>query len=93
MASKTSPLSLNDTLRDLALLRACDIDLASVLPKESQSNEKSPVDESVDRSHEFAAAARAALKIVNRGEVEEQGNRVENVRSSLEDVLQGLSPQ
>ena len=93
MASKTSPLSLNDTLRDLALLRACDVDLTSVLPSESNTAEKSEVDDTVERSYEFVREARAALKVLNRGEVDKQGNRVENVRRSLEDVLQGLGSQ
>ena len=90
MASKASPLSLNDTLRDLALLRACDIDLSTILSHDSVSPEKSEADKSVDRSYEFAHEARAALKLLNREEVEKQGGRVENIRSTLEDVTQGL---
>lgn len=90
MASKTSPLSLNDTLRDLALLRACDVDFTAMLPQESTRAERSEADMSVDHSFEFVREARAALKLLNRGEVEKQGSRVEDVRSTLEDVVQGL---
>ncbi|EKM54009.1 uncharacterized protein PHACADRAFT_257579 [Phanerochaete carnosa HHB-10118-sp] len=93
MASKANPLSLNDTLRDLALLRACDLDLASVLPPESASDTKSPADESVDRSYEFVREARGALKVQNRGEVERQGSRVEDIRGTLEDTKRGLESQ
>lgn len=90
MASKVNPLSLNNTLRDLALLRACDVDLAKFLPRADSAVEKSQADESVDRSYEFVREARAALKVLNRGEVEKQGIRVEDTRSTLEDVNQGL---
>ena len=92
MTSKTNPLPLNDTLRDLALLRACDVDFTNLLPTdESATREKSTIDDSVDRSYEFVREARAALKVLNRGEVDQQGARVENIRGSLEDVMQGLS--
>lgn len=90
MTSKTNPLSLNDTLRDLALLRACDVDLNSVLPQGTTATEPTEADKSVDRTYEFAREARAALKLMNRGEVDKQGARVEDVRSTLEDVLKGL---
>ena len=91
MASKAGPLSLNDTLRDLALLRACDVDLTAVLSRDSASPEQSEADKSVDRSYEFVQEARAALKLLNREEVGKQGGRVENIRSTLEDVDQGLN--
>lgn len=93
MSSKTSPLSLNDTLRDLALLRACDVDLTDTLDTKSVAEQKSESDTSVDRSYEFVHEARAALKVLNRGEVEKQGTRVEEIRSNLEDVAQGLNAQ
>ncbi|KIP06424.1 hypothetical protein PHLGIDRAFT_30487 [Phlebiopsis gigantea 11061_1 CR5-6] len=93
MTSNTSPLSLNDTLRDLALLRACDVDLSSALPQEKMAAEPTEVDKSVDRSYEFAREARAALKLMNREEIEKQGARVEEVRGVLEDVTKGLESQ
>ena len=76
-----------------SVVKTCDVDLTSVLPSESNTAEKSEVDDTVERSYEFVREARAALKVLNRGEVDKQGNRVENVRSSLEDVLQGLGSQ
>ncbi|CAL1707817.1 unnamed protein product [Somion occarium] len=91
---KPHPLPFNETLRDLALLRASDIDFSSILPPSNASEETSDADKDVDatlqRSYEFVKEARAALKILNRGDVDTQGARVEDVRSRLEDMLQGL---
>lgn len=103
MAPKQNPLPLSDTLRDLALLRASDLDFASVLAESEPSStqlessntapENSVTDDvrdSVQRSYEFVSEARAALKILNRNEVDKEGLRVDEVRGRLEDVLQGL---
>ena len=101
MTSKTKHLPLGDTLRDLALLRVSDLDLSSLLPQtlsESQTvasqndAERYAIDSTVSRSYEFAAEARKAIRILNRGDVETQGGKVENVRSQLEDALKGLEP-
>lgn len=93
MASKPNPLSLNDTLRDLALLRACDVDFSALVAQPAADEQRSEADASVDRSYEFVREARAALKVLNRGEVEQQGERVESIRGTLEDVAQGLEAQ
>lgn len=103
MSSKHKPLPLSDTLRDLALLRASDLDLTSLLPAKSSdsstpatqpNNANDPESESVDsvvvKSYEFAAEARKAIRLLNRGDIDNQGGKVENVRSQLEDILQGL---
>ena len=91
MASKSTPLPFGDTLKDLALLRASDLDFSSLLPPTSSAGEgNSDVDSSVTRSYEFVKESRAALKIHYRQGVEKQGVRVEDVRSRLEDVLTGL---
>ncbi|KAH9060367.1 hypothetical protein EDB83DRAFT_911291 [Lactarius deliciosus] len=89
------PLALEDTLRDLAILRA-SVDLAAVLASTTAS--AAPVsiitatasDTSVSRSYEFAHAARAAITISNRGDVEAQVERVNDVREKLENVAAGL---
>ncbi|KAH8985701.1 hypothetical protein EDB92DRAFT_1802320, partial [Lactarius akahatsu] len=47
-------------------------------------------DTSVARSYEFARAARAAITISNRGDVETQVEHVNDVRRRLEDVAAGL---
>ncbi|KAI0249584.1 hypothetical protein BJV78DRAFT_1129450 [Lactifluus subvellereus] len=87
------PLSLEDTLRDLAVLRTSDIDLAAILTSTMPApSAVSPtaMDASIAHSYEFVEAARAAIKINNRGDVEAQGERVNDVRGKLEDVLEGL---
>lgn len=89
----TKPFALGETLRDLALLRASDVDLSSMLPQPpvpEPTKGPSDVDNSVLRSHEFASDARAALKIHNTGAVETQGERVETARTQLEEVLKGV---
>ncbi|KAJ7594719.1 hypothetical protein C8J56DRAFT_927475 [Mycena floridula] len=88
----TKPLALADTLRDLALLRAAsDIDLSALLPHSvSNSHIESDVEKSMQMSYEFAKEARSALKIYNRNTVDEQGNRVESVRTKLDEALSGL---
>lgn len=96
--SKPNPLPLENTLRDLALIRAFDIDLSSVLassdppqaPSTSASKVDSAVEESVARSYEFAQAAREAMRIQGRGDVEKQGERVEEVRAKLAEVVEVL---
>jgi hypothetical protein len=106
-AATNPPLSLEDTLHDLAVIRSSDIDLAVILalampapsrvsPTSTATWTEAPgaadadVDASVARSHEFAQAARAAIKIKNRGDVEAQGERVNKVRGQLEEVVEGL---
>lgn len=95
MTTKPSrePLPFGDTLRDLALLRASDVEFSSLLPPESTSSvvhENVDVSATVTRSYEFVKETRTALKINHRRDVEKQGTRVEDVRSRLEDVLEGL---
>jgi len=95
--AKTHPLPLANTLRDLALLRASDCDLTSVLPahdnptsKEPADGESGSVDVAVEQSYEFVKEARAVIRLLNRNEVEMEGARLEELRSKLEDVSQGL---
>ena len=89
------PLAFEDTLRDLAILRASSVDLAAVLASNTTLPTTSSADTteeevSVARSYEFAQAARAAIKIRNRGDVEAQVERVNDVRDKLEEVALGL---
>ena len=95
-----SPLPLSDTLRDLAVLRASDIDLASFLPPEetsgssieqTQSGDQGKELRAVERSFEFVKEARAAIRILNRGDVDEQGARIDEAREGLEEIANGLS--
>ena len=104
-AATNPPLSLEDTLHDMAVIRSSDIDLAAILASTAipapspisptgtvawTTTTAPDVDASVARSHEFAQAARAAIKIKNRGDVEAQGERVNEVRGQLEEVVEGL---
>jgi len=99
-AATNPPLSLEDTLHDLAVIRSSDIDLAAILASAmpgpspvaptATAAPVADVDVSVTRSHEFAQVARAAIKIKNRGDVEAQGERVNDVRGQLEEVVVGL---
>lgn len=90
MTSKTNPLPLDKTLRDLAVLRATDVDLAEILPDPGPQSDKSEVLRSVERSYELVKEARNALKMYNQGKVDKQGERLEAVRGELEQVLEGL---
>ena len=83
----TSPLPLPDVLRDLAVLRASDTDLGFLVPSEEGHAEADGV---VESSYEFVREARAALGMHGRGEADKQGERVESVRSRLEELLKGV---
>ncbi|KZT26799.1 hypothetical protein NEOLEDRAFT_210379 [Neolentinus lepideus HHB14362 ss-1] len=97
-----SPLPLSEMLRDLALLRASDVDLAKVLAASTGYPEQKPcsrpearagdeeIRTSVEKSYEFVRQARAVIKLQDRMDVESQGARVEDLRSKLEDALEGL---
>ncbi|KAG8814011.1 helicase, partial [Serendipita sp. 399] len=74
---KSNNLPFSVTLRDLAILRASGVDLATVLePQEPSSN-----GESLERSREFIKEARAALKIANSDSVDRQGASIEELLS------------
>jgi len=99
-AAPKAPLSLEDMLHDLAVIRSSDVDLAEILASAmpaapspvspTGTGTAADVDASVARSHEFAQAARAAIRTKNRGEVEAQGERVNEVRGQLEEVVEGF---
>ena len=96
-AKDTKALPLADTLRDLALLRASDVDLAALLPANSTNSNSSAVDDEVEasvaNSSEFIKEARKALKVQDRGDAEMQGKKLDDVRSKFEDVLDGLESE
>ncbi|TFY50205.1 hypothetical protein EVG20_g11658 [Dentipellis fragilis] len=87
---KANPLALEDTLRDLALLRASDLDLSSVLTPAEPSAAHATVDATLERSREFVRLARSAIRLRDRGDVEMQGDRVEELRNKLTEVVTGL---
>jgi hypothetical protein len=99
----TKSLPLSDTLRDLALLRVSDIDLSPLLSttssveqgqslssSELDGDDRAAVNASVERSYEFVKAARSAVRMHHRGDVEKIGKTIDDVRSKIDDVLKGL---
>jgi len=92
---KNKPLPMSETLRDLALLRASDIDLAHLASQsglsDAGSREDGGIDEATSRSYEFVKEARATLRLLNGGELERQGQKTEEARRELTEVLKGLA--
>jgi hypothetical protein len=90
------PLPLSSVLRDLAVLRASDIDLSVLLSSDGTGHTApaepsySKLDEGVVKSQTFMEEARKALKILDRDDVTKQGEKVENIRQELEEVDNGL---
>lgn len=89
------PFALTDTLRDLALLRASDLDLAALVPAtsadETQKIEESKaVEESLKTSYEYVRSTRAVLKTNDRGGVDLQGQQIEGIRVNLSNVEEGV---
>ncbi|KAJ3574662.1 hypothetical protein NP233_g1628 [Leucocoprinus birnbaumii] len=89
-------LSLQDTLRDLALLRTSDIDLAALVPSASadaiqQSEENKAIEASLQSSYDYVRSARNVMKINDRGDVDAEGRRIEVIREKLSQVEEGLA--
>ncbi|TEB37542.1 hypothetical protein FA13DRAFT_1726655 [Coprinellus micaceus] len=94
MASKKAKdakaLPLSDTLRDLALLRASDVDLAGLLPASVDSKTAGGDEGSLDASSEFIRETRKALRVHDRGDAQVQGEVLEEILAKYEDLLAGL---
>ncbi|KAF8891692.1 hypothetical protein BD779DRAFT_1670670 [Infundibulicybe gibba] len=88
MGKNSKPLSLANTLNDLALIRSLNITLP-VQPHVANQDSES-LDASLAKSQEFIYNTRQAMKIVDRGEVEREGERVELARNQLDELLTGL---
>ncbi|KAG2153887.1 hypothetical protein DEU56DRAFT_427214 [Suillus clintonianus] len=95
MTSKSTPLPLHDTLRDLALLRASSVDLSGLISEDAAPSqaprEVEGVEESTIQSYAFVREARTALRMHNSGEAQKQATRIETVQEELVDVLRSLS--
>ena len=85
--SKVPTLTMSNILRDLAVMRANDVDLDQL----HESAPRDELDESVETAREFSKEARAALKIQNQELVENEGKQIDELRGRLEDVVSGLS--
>lgn len=88
-AKNEKPLQLADTLHDLAILRASDIDLSKFLPNViAQAHTHAEMDEYVNKSYELAREARAAIRIADSDKVDAEGAKLDSIRSELEGVLE-----
>jgi hypothetical protein len=93
--SKSKPLSLGGTLRDLALLRAADIDLSTLVGKPDPASippQPNAVDLSVARSYEFSREARAVINAFDRGLVDKERIKLNELESRLQEIQEGLGP-
>lgn len=87
------PLPMADVLRDLALIRASDLNLSSLLPASQPPT--APLDplveKSVEQSYEFAKNARVAIKTMDRGDVDNEGAKVQAISTKLNALDSGLA--
>lgn len=94
-AKDAKALPLSDTLRDLALLRASDVDLAALLPGNAATLTKpdslGDENKALEDSSEFIREARKALKVHDRGDAELLGRKLDEVDRKYEDLLAGLA--
>ncbi|KAF9007996.1 hypothetical protein BDQ17DRAFT_1422654 [Cyathus striatus] len=81
------PLPLSDILRDLAVLRASGCNLASLLPSAEDSSTSPILEATVAESLEFIKSSRAVLRIRDADAVGKQGNRVDELRNTLGNLV------
>ncbi|KAG6378359.1 hypothetical protein JVT61DRAFT_14084 [Boletus reticuloceps] len=94
-SSKSKPLPLSDTLRDLAILRTSGVDFSSILSQEyspeANTTKSVELSNATERSHEFVNETRGALKVYNSGELQRKHAEIQKVQGELDEVLKGLS--
>jgi len=95
-SSKPNPLPLGDVLRDLAVLRASDVDLSDgvTFPDSGSADSANQANsngtqQSVQQSYQFVGEAREALKVHQRGDPDKQGDKLDILRGELEDLQDG----
>ena len=93
-SNKPNPLPLGDVLRDLAVLRASDVDLSdgTTFPdaeSTDSANEADGPQKSVQQSYEFVKEAREVLKVHQRGDLDKQVDKLGVLRSKLEELRGG----
>lgn len=93
-SSKPNPLPLGDVLKDLAVLRASDVDLSDgkTLPgpeSADSANEADGTHESVQESYRFVKEAREALRVHQRGDLDSQGDELGTLCHKLEELRDG----
>ena len=97
-SADAQPLPLKDTLQDLAVIRAAEIDLSSVLQSfveneganASAPTQNAETEGSVKQSYDYVREARAAMRILHQGKADTEGGRVDAVRGELEEIVAGL---
>ncbi|KAJ8494555.1 hypothetical protein ONZ45_g13205 [Pleurotus djamor] len=93
-AKDVKAFPISDTLRDLALLRASDVDLSTLVTPQSSAS-AGPVDEAtkkaVDLSYTYVAETRKTVAINNKGNVDVLGEEIEGLRGKLDEVSEGLA--
>lgn len=93
-SSKPNPLPLGDVLRDLAVLRASDVDLSdgTAFPDSSSAdsaNEANGTQQSVQQSYQLVKGAREALRVHQRGDLDKQEDMLLILRGKLEELRDG----
>ena len=84
---------LKDVLRDLAVLRVSDIELATLLPSTAAQTDTEHAKSLADlpKSYEYVQNARAVIRIKDRGRLDsEVSDPLEKSRTILDEVLKGL---
>lgn len=86
----TNPLPLQSTLKDVSALRARNSDMLSLLDDSiSAPNLSNEIEESLENSYDFVKSTRRALDV--NANVNVQGERVDAVRATLQDIEAGFS--
>ena len=93
-SSKPNPLPMGDVLRDLAVLRASDVDLSdgATFPNSGSAdsaNEADGTQKSVQQSYQLVKEAREALRVHQRGDLDKQGDKLGILCSKLEELRDG----
>jgi len=93
-SSKPNPLPLGEVLRDLAVLRASDVDLldGTTFPdaeSTDSANEADGTQKSVQQSYQLVKEAREVLKVHQRGDLDKQVEKLGVLRSKLEELRGG----
>lgn len=93
-SNKPNPLPLGKVLRDLAILRASNVNLSdgTTFPDAESADSANSVDgtqQSVQQSYQFVKETREALRVHQRGDLDKQGDELDILRSKLEEVRDG----
>lgn len=88
-SKEVNPFPLESTLGDLSSLRAQNVDLSTLLDRPASQSASGESDPALKQSHDFVKSVRSALDVDTN--VAAQGDRVETVRATLQDIEEGFS--